>query len=228
VPAGVTLSTGVFALTINDGKAFKVDGIVDVPTGGTLTLGATGAGISELSYLAGTINVTGTLVDKKTSPKAAFWDGPRYYNNATPSTGKFVINATATVTPFTSLFTIASPASLSLRAGANVIANAGVYTYEIAGGTVTLNANRAIEKTEKLVVRTGSTLALDTKVFTGESDAQIASLVVFEGTAVSTGSSSALNFYPASSNTGAAAVAGTTYKWSATAGGDSTPGWKAQ
>jgi hypothetical protein len=213
-------------LTVADGGIFKVDGTVNVPTNGTLNLGSSTTGISTASYLKGTINVSGILADKKTEG-AAFWNGGLYY--ATPSTGKFVLNAGASASPQTSLFTIGAGASLTLRAGANAIANADVYQYEIASGTVTLNTTYALGASEKLVVRTGSTLALGSYALSGAIDASSSavSLISFEGTAVSTGSGSALNFYPSNSTSGSVAVAGKTYNWSASAGGGQVVGWKA-
>jgi hypothetical protein len=237
VPAGVTLSTGASTLTINDGKAFKVDGIVDVPTGGTLNLGTTGTGISTTSYLKGTINVSGILADKKTDG-ASFWPA-----GSSASTGKFVFSSGASATVGSApmigtVFSIGAGATFTMRAAFNTLP-----TYEIAGGTVTLNTNGVtVTHDQDLSVVSGSlaivkdvTLIINGKLnvetaanVTGSAEST-ASIIVFGSGTYTSSSTGKTIFYPSGNTTAGQAVAGKTYNWSEHGdGSNGAAGWKAQ
>jgi hypothetical protein len=255
VPAGVTLKTGAFALTINDGVAFKVDGIVDVITGGALNLGTTGTGISESSYLKGTINVSGTLVDTKHGPKAAFWDADAaYYTNESTgeivfksgSTGTVNSDSTATGTAYSAGAMIGDSGLLKITdANATITlratANSTKATYTLAGGAVALQgAGYTFTDSVKLLIAGTSVLSIPkdfTLTINGtlnvETGANVtgdatstASKIIFGAGASSTGKAI---FYPSGASASAGqAVASKTYNWSEHGDGSSgAAGWKA-
>jgi hypothetical protein len=153
VEVSATLSAGEDAdIEIDDGGEFKVDGTVNVLAEGTLMLGSTTVGISEDSYLRGTIDVKGTVEDSKENYKAAFWNDNGNYGNK--STGKFVIHKDAEYSPRLENFDFESDAAtITVRAPANSAA-----TYEIGGGKVSLGANKEFTGDETLLIQSGATL----------------------------------------------------------------------
>jgi hypothetical protein len=84
---------------------------------------------------------------------------------------------------------------------------------------------------QKLTVKQGSTLTIASGAnLIGQADSSPpanTTQVVNNGTITFMGTDNS-NFYPSSGTTAENPAANTTYKWSATAGGQNKPGWKAE
>jgi hypothetical protein len=162
VPAGVTLNTGTFTLTINDGVAFKVDGTVNVPTDGILTLGTTTAGISTDSYLNGLIDVNGGILRDLKTYGGSLWNaagkaGSIVFENSgsadsgNPSQATIGTSGVAVQTTATTTVTLKDRANYTVDGDATLKNQFRVDQLLIKSGTVSL-PNSAGSDTSPIVL----------------------------------------------------------------------------
>jgi hypothetical protein len=236
VPAGVMLVIPPSrTLDFGDGGVLKVDGTLNVA--GTLSLGDTGTGISPESYLKGTINISGTLEDNRTGG-GSFWP-----DASTSSTGELVFSTGATAkingNPMigpAGLFNIGANATFTMRAASN-----SKPTYEIAGGTVTVQSNGGVITHDQDLYVASGTLHINNNVtLTVNGQLNVAAGANVTGTTASTaskikfgsgaynGSSIGKAIFYTGGYTAGTAVAGKTYTWTANANGAGAEGWKVQ